>query len=178
MLDKLYITPRQWLHILRWSLYCLLFLLAMMTQTVVLGNRPIFGITPDFIPIVITCVCVKEGPQKGGWFALLTSFVWFLSGADYGSVSIAILTVLPVMGSVICRGVLNSRFLPCLLVNFLTLFLLHSIIFFLKFLINDMDGALFVQKLLPCVLISMIAQPIVYLLVKKIHQIGDNYEPA
>jgi len=178
MLDKLYITPRQWLHILRWSLYSLLFLLAMMTQTVVLGNRPIFGIIPDFIPIVITCVCVKEGPQKGGWFALLTSLVWFLSGADYGSVSIAILTVLPVMGSIVCRSLLNSRFLPCLLVNFLTLFLLHSIIFFLKFLINDMDSALFVQKLLPCVLISMIAQPVVYLLVKKIHQIGDNYEPA
>ncbi len=178
MLDKLYITPRQWLHILRWSLYSLLFLLAMMTQTVVLGNRPIFGITPDLIPVVITCVCVAEGPQKGGWFALLTSLLWFLSGADYGSVSIAILTVLPVMGSILCRSVLNNRFLPCLLVNFLTLLLLHSIIFFFKFLINGMAGALFVQKLLPCVLISLIAQPIVYLLVKKIHQIGDNYEPT
>ena len=29
MLDKLYITPRQWLRILRWTLYAALFLLAM-----------------------------------------------------------------------------------------------------------------------------------------------------
>lgn len=178
MLDKLYITPRQWMHILRWTLYALLFLLAMMLQTVVLGNRPIFGITPDFVPIVITCVCLREGPQKGGWFALWTSLLWFLSGADYGSISIAILTVLPVMGSILCRCILNNRFLPCLLINFLTIFFLHSIIFLLKYLISGMDPSLFLSKLIPCVLISMIAQPIVYLLVKKIHQIGDDYEPA
>lgn len=178
MLDKLYITPRQWLHILRWSLYSLLFLFAMMTQTVVLGNRQIFGIIPDFIPIVITCVCVKEGPQRGGWFALITSLVWFLSGADYGSVSIALLTVLPVTAGLLCHSVLTNRFLPCLLVNFLVLFLQHSIIFLFKFLIDGMAASLFVQKLLPCVLISLIAQPIIYFLVKKIHLIGDNYEPT
>ena len=93
MLDKLYITPRQWLHILRWTLYALLFLLAMMVQTVVLGNHPIFGANADFIPVVIVCVCMREGPERGGWFALLTSLFWFLSGAANGSISIAILTI-------------------------------------------------------------------------------------
>ena len=41
MLDKLYITPRQWLRILRWTLYAALFLLALLVQTVVFGNRTI-----------------------------------------------------------------------------------------------------------------------------------------
>ncbi len=176
MLDKLYITPRQWLHILRWTLYCLLFLLAMMIQTVVFGNRPLFGTQPDFIPVVIVCVCLREGPERGGLFALLTSLLWRLSGAADGSISIAVLTILPVLGSILCRSVLNNRFLPCLLVTALTLFALHSIIFALKFLFVEIDTALFTEKLIPCVLVSLLAHPIVYLLVKKINRIGDGYE--
>ena len=38
MLDKLYITPRQWLRILRWTLYAALFLLALLVQTVDLAE--------------------------------------------------------------------------------------------------------------------------------------------
>ena len=38
MLDKLYITPRQWLRILRWTLYAALFLLALLVQTVVFAG--------------------------------------------------------------------------------------------------------------------------------------------
>lgn len=176
MLDKLYITPRQWLHILRWTLYSLMFLLAMMVQTVVLGNRPIFGTSPDFVCVVIVCVCLREGPERGGLFALLTSLFWYLSGADYGSVSIAVLTVIPVFGSLLCRSVLNNRFMPCLMITAFTLFALHSIIFLLKYLLNGLAPELFAEKLIPCVLISLIAQPITYLLAKKINRIGDDYE--
>ena len=64
MLDKLYITPRQWLRILRWTLYAALFLLALLVQTVVFGNRTILGAHPDLVAIVITCVCLREGPER------------------------------------------------------------------------------------------------------------------
>ncbi|MBE6928393.1 MAG: hypothetical protein E7467_07920 [Ruminococcaceae bacterium] len=176
MLDKLYITPRQWLHILRWTLYALIFLLAMMLQTVVLADRPIFGIVPDFIPIVITCVCMREGPQSGGWFALWTSLFWFLSGADSGSITIAVLTVLPIMCSILCRSLLTNRFLTVFLMTAATHFTLHCIIFVFKYLTSAMHPSLFIQKLLPCVALSMLTQPLFYWLVKKIHQIGDPYE--
>ena len=86
MLDKLYITPRQWLRILRWTLYAALFLLALLVQTVVFGNRTILGAHPDLVAIVITCVCLREGPERGGTFALIASLVWCLSGIDQGSV--------------------------------------------------------------------------------------------
>lgn len=176
MLDKLYITPRQWLHILRWTLYSLLFLLAMMVQTVVLGNHPIFGANADFIPVVIVCVCLREGPERGGWFALLTSFFWFLSGASNGSISIAILTIVPIAGSILCRSVLQNRFSTCLLTAAITLLILHSVIFALKYLFDQIDPSLYVEKLLPTVLISLCAHPPIYYLVKKINQIGDDYE--
>ena len=117
MLDKLYITPRQWLRILRWTLYAALFLLALLVQTVVFGNRTILGAHPDLVAIVITCVCLREGPERGGTFALIASLVWCLSGIDQGSVCLLVLTVLPVLGSILCRAVLANRFLPSLLVK-------------------------------------------------------------
>lgn len=176
VLDKLYITPRQWLHVLRWTLYFLLFLLAMMIQTVVLGNRTVLGANPDFISVVIVCVCLREGPEQGGLFALLTSLFWCLSGADGGSISIAILTILPVLGSILCRSVLNNRFLPCLMVSAVTLLALHSAIFGLKYFFDGVRAALYVEKVLPCLGVSLFAQPPVYWLVKQIHRIGDKYE--
>ena len=106
MLDKLYITPRQWLRILRWTLYAALFLLALLVQTVVFGNRTILGAHPDLVAIVITCVCLREGPERGGTFALLASLVWCLSGIDQGSVCLLVLTVLPAARLLChaCRG--------------------------------------------------------------------------
>ena len=176
MLDKLYITPRQWLHILRWTLYSLLLLLALMVQTVVLGNRTVFGLHPVFVPLVITCVCLREGPERGGTFALLASLFWHLSGADMGSVSILVLTVVPLLGSLLCRKILANRFLPCLLFCLLTLFTDQSLIFLLKYFLDGLPGAYYTEQLLPCVLVSLCAQPLIYLLVKWIARIGDTYE--
>lgn len=176
MLDKLYITPRQWLHILRWFLYSLLLLFVMMLQTVVLGNRTMLGVHPHFVPIVIACVCLQEGPERGGLFALLASVFWCLSGADFGTVSIVMLTLVPVLGSVLCKALFANRFLPCLLVTLATLLLEQSAIFLLKFIFGDMDGILFLTELLPCVLVSMLAFVPVYFLVKSIEKIGDAYE--
>lgn len=176
MLDKLYITPRQWLRILRWTLYSLLFLLAMMIQTVVLGNRPVFGTQPDLITAVIVCVCLREGAERGGLFALLTSLFWCLSGAADGSISIAILTILPILGSILCNSLLSNRFLPTLLVTAVTLFVFHGTAFFLKVIFFETDMALFLRKLIPCMWVSLLSQPPIYWLVKKIHRIGEQDE--
>lgn len=174
MLDKLYITPRQWLHFLRWALYCLLLLVSAMLQTVVLASR--VPVCPDLIPIVITCVCLREGPERGGTFALIASLVWCLSGADQGSVSIAVLTIVPVAGSLLSRAILTNRFVPCLIVAFATVLIEQSVMFFLKFFFSGAAGSLFFTMLLPCVLISTLAQPPVYWLVKRIAKIGERYE--
>ena len=176
MLDKLYITPKQWLHILRWTLYSLLFLLAMMLQTVVFGNRTLLGVHPCFVPPVITCVCLREGPERGGLFALLTSLFWCLSGTDMGSVSLLLLTVLPISGSLLCRAVLENRFFTSLLITAVTLLTEQSAIFFLKYFFDGLAGHLYLTELLPCVFVSLLVQPLVYLLVKRIEKVGEPYE--
>lgn len=176
MLDKLYITPKQWLHILRWCLYSLLFLFAMMLQTVVFGNRTLLGAHPNFVPVVIACVCLREGPERGGLFALLASLFWCLSGIDYGTVSLAVLTVVPVLGSLFCKAYLCNPYIPCLIICFLTLFVEQGIIFFLRSFFGNLAGSRFFTDLLPCVLVSLLSQPLVYFTVKRIERIGDPYE--
>lgn len=176
MLDKLYITPRQWMHILRWSLYALLLLTAMLVQTVVLGNHTLWGAKPDFVPVVIACVCLREGAQRGGLFALLGSIFWALSGADMGSVYIIVLTVIPIWGTLLYKEFLFSRFLPCLVLCFLTLAVQHNVMFFLRFVYEPIDFNLYFTRLVPCVLVSLLAQPLCYWLVNCIVKIGDAYE--
>ena len=161
MLDKLYITPRQWLRILRWTLYAALFLLALLVQTVVFGNRTILGAHPDLVAIVITCVCLREGPERGGTFALIASLVWCLSGID--------------QGSILCRAVLANRFLPSLLVCFVTLAVEQGLILLMK---HFFAGVAWEQagRALRCLLVTLPVQPAVYGLVKCIAKIGDYHE--
>lgn len=176
MLDKLYITPKQWLHILRWTLYALLLLLAMMLQTVVFGGRTIFGTHPDLVPLVIVCVCLREGAERGGTFALLASLFWYLAGAEQGSICIAVLTIVPVVGSLLCRAMLASRFVPCFVIALVTLFLEQTVMFALKYFFDGLAGIWFLRELLPCVAVSMLFQPPIYWLVGRIGKIGDAYE--
>ena len=176
MLDKLYITPRQWLHFLRWSLYSALFLLAMMLQTVVFGNRSFLGVHPDLVPVVITCVCLREGAERGGLFALLASVFWALSGVDYGSLQILMLTVLPIVGSLLCSRLLSNRFFPAFFWNLFTLWVLHTVIFAFQSAFSATDGGLYFTRLLPCVCISALLHPVFYYIVKCIEKIGDKYE--
>ena len=176
MLDKFYITPKQWLHILRWSLYALLFLVAMMVQTVVFGNRLVFGTKPLLTPVVICCVCLREGAERGGIFALVASLFWCFSGVEYGPVGIVVQTVVPVLGTVLSRGILSSRYIPCLLITFLALLAEQCIVYALKLFSDLAQPRLFFTVLLPCVFVSLLFQPVIYILVKQIEKIGDPYE--
>lgn len=175
---KLYITPRQWMHVLRWTVYALLLLLTIMVQTVMIGRHTVFGAHPDFVSVVIVCVCLREGAARGGLFALLASLFWFLTGADTGSVSIFVLTALPVCASLVCRAYLTQRYLPCLLTCLVTLFVNHTAIFLIKLYLGQATAVMFLTRLLPCVFVSLIAQPIIYFLASRIEKIGEPYESA
>lgn len=176
MLEKFYITPGQWRHILRWFLYVMLFLMAMMLQTVILGKDGLWGQSPDFVAVVIITVCMVEGPERGGLFALLTSIFWALSGIDRGALQIIGLTVLPILCVHYSRKIFSVVYLPTLISCGLTLLVTHSISFLLKVFYEAAPTHLYATRLLPGILISLLFQPLVYWLCKSIEKIGDPYE--
>lgn len=173
MLKYFHLTKRQWQGILKWSLYGLLTFLTVLTQTSVLAKTPILGTKLAPLPILIVCVCVREGPEKGGVYAILAALFWCFSGADFGNLSVAVLPIGAMLSAVLCRAVLTLRFLPTALCCLAVSLLNASVIFLFK-LILPPAAALenYWQVLLPGVGLSMVFFPIHYGLVKLIGRIG------
>ena len=173
MLKYFHLTKRQWLGVLKWSLYGVLTLLTLLLQTSVLAKKPILGTKLSLLPGLIVCVCVREGPEKGGLYAVLAALFWCFSGADYGNLSVAVIPVGAMLSAVLCRAVLTLRFLPTALCCLAVTLLNASVIFLFK-LILPPAAALdnYWRVLLPGVGLSMAVVPLHYALVKLIGRIG------
>ena len=173
MFKHFHLTKTQWLGILKWSLYGLLTLLTLLLQTVVLSRTTALRIKPTPLPVLIVCICVREGPERGGVYAILASLLWCFSGADYGNLSVALLPVGAILSAVLCRAVLTLRFLPTALCAFAVTLLNASVIFVFKLILPPtvaLDN--YWRFLLPGAAISMLFLPIQYPLVKCISRIG------
>ena len=175
MLKQLHLTRRQWLGILKWTLYALFFLFVMIVQTVILARLPIFGIKLTLVPLVLVCVCIREGPERGGVFALLASTVWCLSGADYGNLSIVLLTFCAVLSSVLCIAVLLRSFWTGAVCCLLTMVIHEGGILLFKVLLGRIAPSNLWRVVLPGVALSMLAYPLIYLIVKLIGKSGGDH---
>ena len=182
MFKYIHLTKRQWQGILKWSLYALLTLLVLLLQTSVLSSRPVLGTKLAPLPALIVCVCVREGPEKGGLYAVLASLFWCFSGADFGNLSVAVIPIGAMLAAVLCRAVLTLRFVPTALCCLAVTLVNASVIFLFKLILpptvpliaNPPTAALenYWQVLLPGVGLSMVFVPIHYALVKLIGRIG------
>lgn len=173
MLKYFHLTKLQWQGILRWSLYGLLTLLVLLLQTVVLSQLPVWGAKLTPLPALIVCVCVREGPEKGGLYALLASLLWCLSGADYGNLSLAVIPVGAMLSAVLCRAVLTLRFLPTALCCLAVTLANAAVIFVFKLILPPTVALENLWRvLLPGTALSMAFVPLHYALVKLIGRIG------
>ncbi len=84
------VQRRQWL---KWGLYVLVCVLALVIQDVVMCQVHLFGATTDLVAAAILLIAVMEGPEVGGLFALLASVVYLYSGSSPGSAVIGLMTV-------------------------------------------------------------------------------------
>ena len=173
MLKYFHLTKTQWQGILKWSLYGLLTLLVLLLQTVVLAKLPVWGAKLTPLPALIVCVCVKEGPEKGGVYAILAALLWCLSGADFGNLSVAVIPVGAMLSAVLCRAVLTLRFLPTALCAFGVTLLNAAAIFAFKLILPPTVALENLWRvLLPGTILSMVFMPIHYVLVQRIGRIG------
>ncbi|MBO4419354.1 MAG: hypothetical protein J5789_05990 [Oscillospiraceae bacterium] len=173
MFKYIHLTKLQWLGILKWSLYGFLTLLVLMLQTVLLPQIPIGGAKLAPLPALIVCICIREGPEKGGLYAVLATLFWCLSGADFGNISVAVIPIGAILSAVLCRAVLTLRLLPAALCCLGVTLVNASAIFAFK-LILPPTVALnnYWRVLLPGVGLSMAFVPLHYALVKLISRIG------
>lgn len=177
MFKHFHLTKRQWQGILKWSLYGLLTLLTLLFQTVVLSRTTGLRIKPAPLPVLIVCICVREGPERGGVYAIVSALLWYFSGAEFGNLSVAALPIGAMLSAVLCRAVLTLRFVPTALCAFAVTLVNASLIFLFKLILPPTVAPENYWKiLLPGVCLSLVFLPLQYPLVKLISRIGVRNE--
>lgn len=159
------------LSIVKWTLYSLLFLLALLLQTSVsAGSAPYFPLA--CVPVTIALVAMQEGAEKGGLFALLTSLVWCLSGVSYGSLQIVTLTVAAVCSGALCERILTRRLLPAILISLAALVFNEGLCFLLRCYLATAELPQFLTVTLPNIAASAPVILPTYLITRLIGKVG------
>lgn len=100
-LKTLYMTRLQRLHLLKWSLYALLIITAVVVQDVIMSRFPILGATTDLPVCVILLITVIESSEVGSIFVLITSLLYYFCGSAPGPYVIGIMTFIGVGASML-----------------------------------------------------------------------------
>ena len=109
-LSKLYLTRRQRLNLLRWLLYGAVILLLSLMQDVILCRIRIFGVTTNLVGAGILLLSMMLQPDAGAVFALISSVLYYFSGAAPGPYAIVFLTGLGVLLNIFRYSYLRKGF--------------------------------------------------------------------
>lgn len=172
-LSKLYMTRKQRQSLLKWLLYSLVCLVVLVVQDVVLSDLDIFGATTDLVGCAILLICLLQGPENGGMFALFSSVFYLFSGSAPGAYSIVFLTVYGILAAIFRQAFLRKSFGSMVLCAAGALLLYELSVFamglFLGYTIGSRIGTFLITWLL-----TLIVMPILYPIVSSIGKIGGE----
>ncbi len=110
-LNKLYVTPRQRLLLLKWTLFALFLLLVSLAQDVVLCRLSVRGATTDLVSAAILLLCILLPTDTCAIFALVSSIFYYFSGMAAGPYTIIYLTGLGILLNILRSSYLRKGFL-------------------------------------------------------------------
>ena len=108
ILEKLYLTQKQRVNLLRWFLHALTVLILSLIQDVMLCRMSIFGATTDLVPGAIFTLCVLLGCERGCVFALIAGALFAFSGMGPGFHAIALIPVIGIGLSMLQQTLLRK----------------------------------------------------------------------
>lgn len=107
-LSHLYLTKKQRQSILKWLLYALVLLVLLILQDVVLRRFRLLGATTDLVSGAILLICLLQGPEIGGTFALIASALFLFSGSAPGPYVIVFLTAYGILTAIFRQAFLRK----------------------------------------------------------------------
>jgi len=173
LLDKLYITPKQRLSILKWTLLGLVLLLLSVLQDVVLCRFRLLGATTNLVPCAIILICIMEGVETGCIFAFVASLIYQFSGSAPGMYAMVFLTFLAVMAAIFRQSYLQKGFGAAFFCTAGAL-LLYELLLFLMGLFLGLSFPGRIVGFLITGGLSLISIPFLYPLVLFIGSIGGS----
>ena len=172
-LGKLYITKKQRLKVLKWTLFALCCLVLLILQDVLMSRLSFFGATTDLVACAILMICLLSGAESGGVFAVAASFIWVFSGSAPGIYSAVLLTALGIFLSIFRQMYLRKGYGATVFCTGIALLGYEMAIFVIGLLLGAtrLDRAGF---FLLTALYSGLAMPLLYPILSAISKIGGE----
>lgn len=128
-LNKLYLTTKQRLSLLKWTLFALSLVFLSLLQDVVLCRLSIRGATTDLVCAAILLLCVMLPTDTCAIFALISSTAYYFSGMAAGPYSIVFLTGLGIFMNILRYSYLRKGFVSTLLCAGLAMMVYELLLF-------------------------------------------------
>lgn len=173
VLNKLYLTKKQRLSILKWSLYALVLLFLSIVQDVVLSRGRTFEVTSDLVPCAIILVCLIEGSHKGSIFVLIASAVYMFSNSGAGYYTLPLLTFAALLVTMFRESYLQKSFAVTAVCLLLALLLYELAVFGVGLILSRTYFGRWYAFCLTA-LLSMVGVPVLYPTVRSISKIGGE----
>ncbi len=172
-LGRLLLTKRQRLSLLKWSLYGLVCLVALLLQDVLLYRVDVLGAATDLVPCVILLIAMQQDAQTGSLFTLIGSLLYYCSGSSPGPYVIPILTALAVLLIIFRQGYLQQGFLAVALGTIVGTFAYELSVFFVGMILSSTMFSRIGVMLMTAAL-SLAVIPVGYPLTQAIGKIGGD----
>lgn len=173
ILGKLLLTPRQRQSALRWLLFSLVCLAALILQDTVMSRFSILGTTTDLVPCCIIAICILQGAESGSVFALTASLIYHFSGSSPGVFAIPLITGLAVLGTIFRQGYLRKGFSTLVICTGVCLMVYELCIFFVGLFLKSTIWPRFFA--FPgSALVTLALVPVLYPILLSIGKIGGE----
>lgn len=173
LLSKLYITPTQRKKLYRWLSYSAVCIALLVIQDVILWRFSLMGGVIDITPAVIILVCVMEGAEAGGVFALWASVFYHYSGSAPGAYCIALIVLPAVAVAMFRQNYLRRGFFSHWLCTAAAVAVYQAGVFFMALFFTNTFWSHWLSFAMNAGL-SLLALPLVYPLLNAISQIGGD----
>lgn len=173
LLNKLYLTKKQRLSILKWSLYGVALLILSVLQDVILCRFSLFGATTDLVPCAILLICVYHGAEAGSVFALVAAAVYQFSGTAPGYYIIAVITVFGLVATTFRQGYLRKSMSADILCAGVA-FALYELTIYLVAVFSGISSPARMLTMVLTFLLTMLFMPVFYPVTAAIDKIGGE----
>lgn len=173
LISKLYITPTQRKKLYRWLSYSAICIALLVIQDVILWRFSFFGGVIDIVPAAIIMVCVMEGGESGGIFALCASIFYLYSGSAPGAYCIALIVLPSVFMAIFRQNYLRRGFWSHWMCTAAAVLAYQMGVFLMAIFFGNTYFSHWLSFVMNAAL-GLVALPAVYPLLNAVSQIGGD----
>lgn len=173
LISKLYITPSQRKKLYRWLSYSAICIALLVIQDVILWRFGLLGGIIDIVPAAIILICVLEGAESGGMFALCASIFYYYSGSAPGAYCIALMVLPAVAVAMFRQSYLRRGFWSHWMCTAVAVFVYQMGIFAMALFFGNTFFSHWLSFVMNAAL-ALAVLPVVYPLLNTVSQIGGD----